>query len=165
MNATQRLALPFLSPGQAQKEIFHNEALQVLDVLVAGAVEEPPLASPPASPSVGSCYIVASSPTGDWTGKANHLAAYTAGGWRHLAPVEGMSVMVRSSGEAAVYRSGGWELGTVRGSSLVISGQQVIGARGTAIADPSGGAQVDAEARAAIGAILSALRQHGLIAS
>ncbi len=42
MNASQRLALPFILPGQAQKELFHNEALQTLDLVVAAAVEEPP---------------------------------------------------------------------------------------------------------------------------
>jgi hypothetical protein len=48
-----------LSVGQAQKEFTHNESLQTLDILVAGAVEEPPLSTPPTSPSVGACYIVA----------------------------------------------------------------------------------------------------------
>ena len=35
MNGTPRLSLPFLSPGQAQKEFTHNEALQILDAVVA----------------------------------------------------------------------------------------------------------------------------------
>ena len=48
MAGTPRLSLPFLSVGQAQKEFTHNEALQTLDVLVAGAIEEPPRATPPA---------------------------------------------------------------------------------------------------------------------
>jgi hypothetical protein len=74
-----------------------------------------------------------------------------------------MSAWVKSSGIPTVYRSGAWELGTVRGSSLVIDGQQVVGGRAAAIASPAGGATVDAEARAAIAAVLVAMRQHGLI--
>ena len=35
MSNTPRLRVPFLSPGQAQKEFFHNEALQTFDILVA----------------------------------------------------------------------------------------------------------------------------------
>ena len=62
MSASPRLGLPFLSVGQAQKEFTHNEALQVLDSLVAGAVEEPPRASPPASPALGACYIIDAAP-------------------------------------------------------------------------------------------------------
>ena len=54
------------------------------------------------------------------------------------------------------------ELGFVRGSSLVLGGQQVVGTRLPPIA-PSGGATTDVEARAAITQILAALRQHGLI--
>jgi hypothetical protein len=51
----------------------------------------------------------------------------------------------------------------VRASSLLIDGQQVVGARAAAIAAPSGGSTVDAEARVAVEAILAAMRQHGLI--
>jgi len=40
---------------------------------------------------------------------------------------------------------------------------QVVGPQGSPVADPSGGSTVDSEARTAIGAILSALRAHGLI--
>ena len=165
MDATARHGLPFILPGQAQKEMFHNEALQMLDALVAAAVEEPPRPSPPSSPAAGACYIVASNPTGDWASKANHLAAYTPGGLRYLAPVEGLSVFVKSTGTVAAYRNSAWELGVVRASRIVISGNQVVGERQVAIADPTGGTQVDAEARSAIAAMLAAMRAHGLIAS
>lgn len=102
MSATSRLAFPFISPGQAQKELYHNEALQLLDVLVAAAVEGLPTAAPPATPTIGLCYIVGGSSSGDWSGRAQQLAAYTSGGWRFIAPRDGMSALVRSSGGTAV---------------------------------------------------------------
>jgi hydrogenase maturation factor HypE len=74
-----------------------------------------------------------------------------------------MELYVRSSAILAAYRGGAWEMGVVRGSNLTIGGQQVIGPRAAAISDPVGGTQVDAEARAAISALLAALRQHGLV--
>ena len=74
-----------------------------------------------------------------------------------------MLVYVRSSSTWATYRDGAWELGTIRGASLVIGGQPVVGNRQAAIAGPTGGTIVDVEARAGIGQILTALRQHGLI--
>ena len=163
MSATPRLALPFLVPGQAQKELYHNESLQLLDVLVAAAVEGLPTATPPAVPVAGRCYIVAASPTGDWAGQAQKLAAYTSGGWRFIAPFEGMSAFVRGVGTTAVYRGAAWDIGSLTGAELVIAGQKVVGARGAAIAGPTGGATSDSEARAAIGQILSAMRAHGLI--
>jgi len=165
MSATPRLALPFLSAGQAQKEFFHNEALQTLDMLVAPAVEEPPRAGPPASPLVGVAYIVAASPTGAWAGKALSLAAYTSGGWRFIAPIEGMVAYVKSTSVWAVHRAGAWELGNIHGSTLVLGGLQVVGSRAPGIADPSGGTVVDSQVRATVGQILAALRQHGLIQS
>src|SRR5581483_2077842 len=63
MSTTPRLDLPFLAVGQAQKEFTHNEALQTLDALVAGAVEGAPLPAPPVSPALGSCYMVAAEAT------------------------------------------------------------------------------------------------------
>lgn len=77
---------------------------------------------------------------------------------------EGLSVLEKSSGEAAVFRSGAWEKGHLRAAKLSVGGNQVVGTRLAAVADPTGGTTVDAEARAAIAAILARLRQHGLIA-
>jgi len=164
MSATDRLAMPHILPGQAQKEFFHNEALQVLDLVVAATVEEPPRVAPPAAPAPGSCYIVAASPTGAWAGHANCLAGMTPAGWRYVTPFEGLATLVRTNGVTAVYRSGTWELGSLRGDRLHIGGQQVVGPRGGAIAAPTAGSVIDVEARTSVSAILAALRLHGLIA-
>ena len=165
MAATPRLSLPFLSVGQAQKEFTHNESLQTLDVLVSGAVEGPPLTAPPATPALGGAYIVAEGATGMWTGRDNCIAAWTSGGWRFIAPVEGMSLCDRTTGGLAAFMGGAWEIGMLRGSSLRIDGLQVVGPQAAAIASPAGGSVIDAEARSALGAILATLREHGLIAS
>ena len=163
MTTTPRLALPLIAPGQMQKELFHNESLAILDALVAAAVEQLPLSTLPASPIIGSCYIIDAIPTGEWTEHAGHIASFSAGGWRFIAPQEGMSVFVREIGAAAVYHGGGWEVGTLAGSEVKIEGKKVLGPRGFAIAAPSGGTTIDAEARVAIGQILVAMREHGLI--
>jgi Protein of unknown function (DUF2793) len=165
MSGSARLNLPFLSAGQAQKEFFHNEALQMLDLLVAAAVEEGPRSNPPASPVVGACYIVGASPSGGWVGKDGCIAGFTSGGWRFIPATEGMIAFVKSAEVWAGYRSGAWELGIVRGASLVLDGNQVVGSQLAAIAGPSGGTVVDTESRTAINQILAALRQHGLIDS
>ena len=148
METTNRLALPLLASGQAAKEIAHNESLLALDFLVGGAVEEPPRNSPPASPVPGQAWIVDTSPTGAWAGNAGQVAGYTAGGWRLIAPVDGMNLLVKSTGTFAVRSGGAWKVGAQAAA---------------AIPDPTGGATVDAEARTAIAAILAALRSHGLI--
>ena len=134
-------------------------------MLVSGAVEGPPLASPPAAPIVGTAYIVAQGATGAWAGKTDCVAAWTSGGWRFISPVEGMSLYDHSSGALATFRNAAWEIGALRGSSLRIDGLQVIGPQGAAIASPAGGSVVDVEARAALDTMLATLREHGLIAS
>jgi hypothetical protein len=153
------------NPGQAQKELWHNEALQILDVLVAGAVEDGPMNDPPLSPVIGTTYLVGDSPTGEWASHPGQVAAFGLAGWLFLAPSDGMQLFVRSTATVALYRFGTWEVGTLRAGRLLVDGLQVVGPRVAAVADPSGGTVVDAEARLAIGEILAGLRQHGLISS
>lgn len=165
METTDRLSLPLLVPGQAQKEVWHNEALALIDSLVAAAVEGLPTNDPPASPAVGSCYIVGDSPTGDWAQSAGELAAFTGGGWRYLAPVPGLTVFLKSDASFAVYGSSSWEIGAVRGSRVLIDGTQVIAGQAAAIADANGGTVIDLDARRALAEVLAAMRSHGLIAA
>ena len=165
MTSTPRLVLPLIAAGQAQKELMHNEALQLLDLAVAPAVEEPPRSAPPATPLIGSCYIVGPNAAGIWGGHEGKLAGYSAGGWRFVVPPDGMNVPIRSTGTSAVFRDGQWIIGTVTAERVVVGGNQVVGARAAAIASPSGGVTVDVEGRTVISAILAALRQHGLIAT
>lgn len=163
-DTTPRLALPLLVPGQAQKEVFHNEALALVDLAVQASVETVGLDTPPDAPAIGSAWIVGPSPSGAWAGHPGALAGWTAGGWRFVAPREGMAAWDQASGEMARRVAGAWTLGTVTASRLVVGGVQVIGGQRPAIADPAAGAVVDAEARAAIASVLAALRAHGLVA-
>jgi hypothetical protein len=74
-----------------------------------------------------------------------------------------MVAYVRSAGAWAAYRSGGWEIGQLRGTALVLEGQQVVGPRDSASESPSGGTTIDVQARSAIGEIIASMRRHGLI--
>lgn len=163
MDQTARFAIPLLAPGQQQKELFHNEAIQRIELLLCPAVEGPPIANPPASPAVGSCYLVASGATGTWAGQDGALAGFTDGGWRFVAPVEGMRVLDRTSGQFIIRTNGAWESGIARVAEVRIGGQTVLRQRQTAIAEPAGGTVVDDQCRTAVAAILAAMRSHGLI--
>lgn len=165
MDRTTRLALPFLAAGQIGKEFTHNEALARLDIAVAAAVASIGANSPPGAPAEGECHIVGTAPGGAWAGQAKALAGYTGGGWRFVAPLEGMTVIEQASGQTVRFAGGTWVIGELRGARLMVGANQVVGARQPAIPAPSGGPTADSEARAAIGAILAALRGHGLIAT
>ncbi|MBC2778304.1 DUF2793 domain-containing protein [Parasphingopyxis marina] len=164
-DTTARFALPLLQPGQAQKELYHNEALALLDSGLHPVAETSGEVVPPPSPDPGQSWIVGSAPTGEWSGQADALATWTESGWRILDPVEGMSVWIRADQFFARWDGAAWIPGEVIGESLKLGGEQVVGARKEAIENVFGGVTVDAEARAAIAAILAALRDHGLIAT
>ena len=165
MNETARLALPLLAAGQAQKEVAHNEALLLLDMLVHITAESADLSAPPASPAVGACWIVAAVGAADWAGKDGTIAGWTASGWRFAAPAQGWQVWVVDRGHVMRFNGTAWIDHDVREDGYYVAGNRVVSGRQAPIADPAGGATVDASARAAIGAILGAMRTHGLIAT
>ncbi|MBL8652063.1 MAG: DUF2793 domain-containing protein [Sphingopyxis sp.] len=142
--STARLALPLLALAQAQKEVTHNEALTLLDLLVQPAVEAGPQVDPPLAPAAGQGWIVAAGATGAWDGADGSLALWTAGGWRFAAPRPAMRVARLSDGAWLRFDGAAW-------------------VEPDAVASPAGGATIDSEARAAIGAVILALVGHGLL--
>ncbi len=164
-DATPRLALPFIASGQAQKELFHNEALLRIDALLQPAVQTVGDEVPPTSPSSGQCWITGATPTGDWSGQAAVLAAWTEGGWRFVSPQPGMMAWSIADGVYVRFDGAAWQAGDVAAHRLTIGGVQVVGMQQSSIAAPIGGGVVDVEARAAISTMLAMLKNHGLIAN
>lgn len=140
---TPRMALPLLYPGQAQKEVFINEALVRIDALLHARVEA--IAStPPAAPADGQCWIVGAGPVGDWTGRAGQIACRTAGNWVFAVPQDGMAVTVGGSGQIFRFLLGDWSTPA-------------------AVAAPAGGDVIDSQARAAVSALIARLVSAGVI--
>lgn len=146
---TPRLGAPYIRAAQAQKEVTHNAALNILDALVQAVVEDRDLTTPPASPEDGSLWIVASGAGGDWAGHDGELAQWIGGAWAFHAPQEGYGVWLKDEGVEARFDGTDW----------------IAAMPASAIPDVSGGATVDAEARAALNALLAACRARGIIAS
>ena len=163
MDGTPRLKLPMLAPGQSQKELFHNESLAIVDLLIGGTIEPILGGAPPAAAISGSFYRVGSGATGPWAEHDGELAALDENGWRFCTPFPGLRLTERVSGLEWRFDGEAWETGKARVASVVVGGKQVIGGRTASIAAPSAGSVIDAEARACIGLILGALRGHGLI--
>lgn len=163
-DATGRWDLPMLYAGQAQKELFHNEALARIDMLLHGMVLSADLGTPPSAPGVGECWVVATGATEAWTGQDGGLAGWTEGGWRFVVPRPGLRLRVADRGHDIEHDGTAWRDCAVRGDGYYVDDSRVVGPRLAAIAAPAGGATADGEARAAITAILGALQAHGLIA-
>lgn len=163
-DATPRWDLPLLHAGQAQKELFHNEALARIDMLLHGTVESADLTEPPTLPAIGGCWIVADGADGAWTGQDGAIACWTEGGWRFVASRTGLAMGVADRGHAMVYDGVAWIDGPIRADGVYVGDVRVVGAREAAIANPAGGSIIDQGSRDAIGTILTTLRNHGLIA-
>lgn len=162
---TPRNIFPLLAAGQAQKEVTHNEALMLADILIQPAIESAAFTNPPLFPTAGQCWLVASPASGAWAGKEGHLAAWSESGWIFIAPRTGLETTDLSNGQCVRYDGTAWTSGVIKASSVQIAGQQVLASRQTAISNPTGGETIDSQARITINNILSALRSHGLIAS
>lgn len=136
--------LPYLFPGQAQKEGYVNEAFARIDALLHMTIEGT-ADSPPAVAVDGECWLVGSAATGAWTGQSGQIAALSSGNWMFFSPHDGMRVLNRATGQEIRF-AGGWQM--------------------PARPDlPTGGQTVDAEARAAIAAIIACLTEAGLLAA
>jgi hypothetical protein len=159
---TARLGLPFILPGQAQKELFHNEALALVDAALHPVIEGAPQADPPAAPAEGQSWIVGMGASGAWAGKESMLATWTGGGWRFVSPPPGMLVWNRVAGHWIHWTGSQWTTGELPATRLTIGGKKVVGERQPALPSVSGGTIIDEEARIAIAAITATLKSHGL---
>ncbi|WP_213982473.1 DUF2793 domain-containing protein [Sphingomonas sp. dw_22] len=146
----------------SNKPLVHFYATARLDIAVQGAAVAAGANMPPADPVTGGNWILGAAPEGAWAGHAGEVAGWTEGGWRFLAPFEGMRLWVVADQAFALFSEGEWVVGRSYGR-LIVEGRQVVGPRVSAIAEPAGGTTVDTEARAAIMAVLEALREHGLV--
>ncbi|HEX8215755.1 MAG TPA: DUF2793 domain-containing protein [Allosphingosinicella sp.] len=162
-DGTPRFDLPFILPGQAQKELYHNEALARVDALLHAAIEGPALVHPSPQPEEGQCWLVAAGAEAAWSGKDHQLAAWTSGGWRFIVPNEGMCVWNKATGYWVHWNGTSWSSGELPVARIQVGGQQVVAGRQPPILNPSGGTTIDAQARAAIAQVIATLMSHGLI--
>lgn len=164
MNQSNRFSLPYIEAGQAQKEVTHNAAIDAIDGLLHLALVSRAAAAPPINPAPGELWIVAAGAAGAWATHDHEVARWTGFGWSFRAPVEGMLAWVADEGVFTVFRGGAWSGPGWPAPGLEIGGRLVLGAEPVAIAPPSGGTMIDAEARAAIAALATALQGQGIIA-
>ncbi|MEQ1510535.1 MAG: DUF2793 domain-containing protein [Sphingopyxis sp.] len=142
---TDRLNLPLLAAGQAQKELTHNEAITKIDALLFPRAELAGLNTPPTTPLPGQCWLLGATPTADWAGMAFHLALWTSAGWRFSVLPLGSRVAVGANQTLWTLNASGWQVAA-------------------AITSPTAGTTIDVECRAAVTALLQALRSIGIIA-
>ena len=142
--ATAKFGLPYLFAGQSQKEFTVNEAHARMDVLLHPVVEGF-TNSPPPVPRNGEAWIVSSEALAEWAGREDAIAAFSDGRWLFIEPSQPMLIFDRSAGQYVSYNEG-WS------------------APADVVA-PTGGANIDVEARNAIEQIIDALRRIGVFSA
>jgi|GEM_PF-1443411 len=161
MPTTDRLMLPLLAAGQAQKDVTHNEALLALDGLVALAAVSRSAAGPPANPAPGDVHIVATAAAVAWGTPAGTLMQWRGNGWQPRVPVDGQLAFVADEAIMLVH-AGSWQ-GLWPVAGLTIAGRAVLSAVPGNVAAPAGGTVVDDQARAAIAQLISQLQAQGIL--
>ena len=97
MNKTGRLGLPYILQAQAQKEVTHNQALNMLDIYV-NTVVEAIVDELPETSNEGDIYI---------SGRGK-LAQYIGGSWTYYPAFEYMEVWLKEKRAKVIYNGEDW---------------------------------------------------------
>jgi hypothetical protein len=107
MPNTPNIALPYIVTAQAQKEVTHNNALNIIDMLLVPRALDRDLATPPGSPAVGAVYIIAASATGAWAGRSGQIAGFY-NGWVFEVPASGQRMFVLDENVVVEFDGTSW---------------------------------------------------------
>jgi hypothetical protein len=107
-NTSPRLNLPYILQSQAQKEVTHNNALNLLDALTRPVIKSINVNTPPGTPTAGDCHIVGSSPTGAFSGQTNKLAYYSGNGWVFSTPFKWLDVVNEEDDTRYIFNGTAW---------------------------------------------------------
>lgn len=106
MAQSPKLKIRMMATNDLQKEVVFNEALIVLDAMVARSALSRTNTPPPA-PTDGMIYIVSTAPTAAWSGFPNNIAMYY-NGWRFYAPTQKMRFFNEATSSFWTYSGSGW---------------------------------------------------------
>lgn len=140
-SATPRFALPLIYSAQAQKEMFVNEAMSRADAMMHCAIEGT-VTAPPTSATDGENWLIGTGGSEDFAGHDGEIACRQEGQWLFFTLSDGMRIFDREMGQQRLFLKE-WREAQQAGS-------------------PSGGATIDAEARAAINEIITGLQNAGI---
>lgn len=112
MSATQESQLGLYkgwSLGEAGWDDNMTENLNKIGAVIQLAAKDKDLTSPPGSPTEGDRYIVATSPTGSWTGQAGKIAVRLGAGWTFITPKEGWSCWLDDENRFYIHDGSVWQ--------------------------------------------------------
>lgn len=102
------LSLPYIQAAQAQKHVTHNEAVELLDVIVQLTLEAIESTLPPANAAEGQAWAIGAGATGAWASYAGDIAAWRNGGWLFVTPKTGWRAYDKTTQKIYVYSALAW---------------------------------------------------------
>lgn len=81
MTTSAVLGIPYISNQQDQPDVTHNDAIAMIQMILATGVWQIGLNTPPSNPVNGDAYIVGTSPTGVFANRQNCVAGYFQDQW------------------------------------------------------------------------------------
>jgi hypothetical protein len=108
-NTSSKLGLEFILASQADKHVSYNQAMAILDVMVQLTVKNRTTSVPPASPTIGQSWIIATASTGSWLGLTGHIAVWSDSGWMFIPPKIGLRAWITDEKVLLVYVDGIWK--------------------------------------------------------
>lgn len=108
--------LTYQEIGMLQTDVLQNEQLNYFAAWSNAVVQTVGDNSPPGSPTNGHRYVIGTSPSGAWSGKAKYLTVYR-GGWQFYAPYEGARVTNLGDSKIYTYSASAWVEYTIPASA------------------------------------------------
>ncbi|MEJ6404759.1 DUF2793 domain-containing protein [Yoonia sp. 2307UL14-13] len=105
---TPNLSLPFIMPSQAQKHVTHNEAIELLDMIVQLTLESVDETTPPGLPEEGQAWAIGDGATAGWAGQDGMIATWRGGGWLFVAPRNGWQAWVSDAEAPYIFVDDAW---------------------------------------------------------
>lgn len=102
MSNTTRFDLPYLSEGQVNAEVSHNEGLDLVSSHLGLYIQDRDLSVPPVI-TEGEVYYVAAGATGDWDGQDGRLAIALNSAWSFSDLENGEIFFVADEGAGGVW--------------------------------------------------------------
>ncbi len=117
MSVNMGVKIPNAMISAALGDAYYNQGnamLRMLQALVQCNVKSMTLTAPPGSPADGDTYVIAGSPTGAWSGKANQIAYWSADptvttpAWEFYVPADGWLIGNQADHLSYRYSGSAW---------------------------------------------------------
>ncbi|TJV51165.1 MAG: DUF2793 domain-containing protein [Mesorhizobium sp.] len=127
MTTSDRMGITELASSQLNRSATVNQAIAGLETGAgAYACVAVGINTPPGSPTAGQAWVIGTSPTGAWAGKAAYVARYYQSAWLFIPPIKGYRAYDQTANSQYLYDGSAWSAigigGDVGGPGSSVSG-------------------------------------------